>query len=65
MPTLLIRGEQDVRSSLKVAHQFEDAIAAAKLVVIPGAGHVSNLDQPEPFNDAVCEFCRAHTPPQS
>ena len=62
VPTLLIWGELDARSPLTVARQFEEAIPDAKLVVIPGAGHVSNLEQPEPFNDAVREFCRAHPP---
>ena len=62
VPTLLIWGELDARSPLTVARQFEQAIPGAKLVVIPGAGHVSNLEQPEPFNDAVREFCRAHSP---
>jgi pimeloyl-ACP methyl ester carboxylesterase len=45
-----------------VARQFEQAIPDTKLVVIPRAGHVSNPEQPEPFNDAVRNFCRAHTP---
>jgi pimeloyl-ACP methyl ester carboxylesterase len=62
VPTLLIWGELDARSPLHVARQFEDAIPSAKLVVIPGAGHVSNLEQPELFNDAVRKFCRAHSP---
>ena len=62
VPTLLIWGELDARSPLTVASQFEEAIPDAKLVVIPGAGHVSNLEQPEAFNDAVREFCRAHSP---
>jgi len=62
VPTLLIWGEQDGRSPLSVARQFEQAIPGAKLVVIPGAGHVSNLEAPERFNDAVREFCRAHQP---
>jgi pimeloyl-ACP methyl ester carboxylesterase len=31
-------------------------------VVIPDAGHLSNLEQPERFNEAVREFCRAHSP---
>jgi pimeloyl-ACP methyl ester carboxylesterase len=62
VPTLLIWGEQDERSPLSVARQFERAIPDAELVVIPGAGHESNLDQPEPFNAAVREFCRAHQP---
>ena len=62
VPTLLIWGELDARSPLSVARQFEQAIPDAKLVVIPGAGHVSNLEQPEPFNDAVREFCHEHPP---
>ncbi len=59
-PTLLIWGEADARSPLRVAHQFQASIPNAQLVVIPDAGHVSNLEQPEQFNQAVREFCRAH-----
>lgn len=62
VPTLLIWGEQDARSPLTVASQFEQAIPDAKLVVIPGAGHVSNLEQPQTFNTAIREFCHAHWP---
>ena len=50
------------RSPRSVARQFEQAIPGTKLIVIPGAGHVSNLEQPERFNQAVREFCRAHRP---
>ncbi len=64
VPTLLIWGELDARSPLSVAHQFEQAIPDAKLVIILGAGHVSNLEQPEQFNDAVREFCRGDAPLQ-
>lgn len=59
VPTLLIWGELDARSPLSVADQFATAIPHAKLVVIPGAGHVSNLERPELVNDAVRAFCRA------
>jgi Alpha/beta hydrolase family len=59
VPTLLIWGELDARSQVSVARQFEQAIPDTKLVVIPGSGHVSNLEQPEQFNEAVREFCRA------
>ncbi len=65
VPTLLIWGELDARSPLAVARQFERVIPDAELVVIPGAGHVSNLEQPDPFNDAVRAFCRAHPPHQT
>jgi pimeloyl-ACP methyl ester carboxylesterase len=65
VPTLLIWGELDARSPLSVARQFAHAIPDTQLVVIPGCGHVSNLEQPGHFNDAVREFCRAHSPGQS
>lgn len=62
VPTRLIWGELDARSPLGVARQFEDTVPNAELVVIPAAGHVSNLEQATLFNDAVREFCRSHPP---
>jgi pimeloyl-ACP methyl ester carboxylesterase len=61
VPTLLVWGEQDARSPLSVARQLEEAIPDTTLVVIPDAGHVSNLEQPERFNDAVRDFCRTNS----
>jgi pimeloyl-ACP methyl ester carboxylesterase len=61
VPTLLIWGELDARSPLSIAREFERAIADATLVVIPGAGHVSNLEKPERFNAAVRGFCRSRS----
>jgi pimeloyl-ACP methyl ester carboxylesterase len=65
VPTLLVWGEQDARSPLHVARQFEDALPDARLVVIPGAGHLSNLEAPDAINDAVRRFCRDHPPRQA
>ena len=62
VPALLIWGEHDARSPLGVAHQFERAIPNNELILIPDCGHVSNLEQPGRFNDAVREFCRRHPP---
>jgi pimeloyl-ACP methyl ester carboxylesterase len=58
IPTLLIWGEQDARSPLDVARQFERSIPDARLVVIPGCGHISNLERPHEFNEAISAFCR-------
>lgn len=55
--TLLIWGEADARSPITVAHQFHDAIPGSRLVIIPGAGHVSNMEQPGLFNAEVRSFC--------
>jgi pimeloyl-ACP methyl ester carboxylesterase len=61
VPALLVWGELDVRSPLRVAHQFDEAIPDTQLVVIEGAGHLSNLDQPGQVNQAVRRFCRHHS----
>ncbi|MFN2641916.1 MAG: alpha/beta fold hydrolase [Actinomycetota bacterium] len=58
VPTLLVWGDADVRSPLPVAVHMRDLVPGAELVVIPGAGHVSNLEDPARFNDAVRAFLR-------
>jgi pimeloyl-ACP methyl ester carboxylesterase len=55
VPTLVLVGEDD-----RAFHAGTDYMAAkipgAVKVVIPGAGHAANIDQPEAFNRAVEEF---------
>ena len=57
IPTLLIWGDADVRSPLTVAHQMHDAIPGARLAVLSGAGHISNLEKPAEFDAEVRDFC--------
>ena len=59
VPTQLIWGEGDARSPLSISQQFLAAIPGARLAVITAAGHVSNLEQPERFNNEVRRFCRS------
>jgi pimeloyl-ACP methyl ester carboxylesterase len=54
--TLLLWGEQDVRSPHSVAESFRAAIPGSELVVIAGAGHVSNMERPEQFNAELRRF---------
>jgi len=56
VPTLLVWGEDDARSPLRVAESFRDAISGSRLVVLPGAGHVSNMEQPAGFNAQLRRF---------
>ena len=58
VPTLLLWGELDERSPRAVAEQIKAGIPGSRLVFIPGAGHVSSLEQPERFNAELREFCR-------
>ena len=61
MPTLLVYGEEDTRAPPGVAGELHEAIAGAELVLLPGAGHVCNVDAVEPFNEAVRRFLRRHS----
>lgn len=60
VPTQLIWGALDARSPLPVAHEFERRIQDAGLAVIPDCGHVSNLEDPQSFNDILRDFLRRH-----
>lgn len=55
VPTLVLVGSQDT-NFLGAADYMTAKIAGARKVVIDGAGHASNLDQPATFNQAVGEF---------
>ncbi len=58
-PTLVLVGEQDVLTPPDVAKDYATKIPGAQFVVIPGAGHVSNLEQPQAFIQAVGGFLRS------
>jgi pimeloyl-ACP methyl ester carboxylesterase len=53
VPTLLVYGDQDVRAPLPVAEHLHGAITGSTLIVLPGVGHVCNVEAPQPFNDTV------------
>ena len=58
VPTLVVHGEMDVRAGLNVARDLAAAIPGARLVALPGAGHLCNIEAPDEFNDAVRTFLR-------
>lgn len=55
VPTLVLVGADDA-AFLAPANYMAGKIANAQKVVIPDAGHASNIDQPEAFNTAVESF---------
>jgi pimeloyl-ACP methyl ester carboxylesterase len=59
VPTLLLYADADHRSPLPVARDLLAAIPGSQLAVIPGVGHVTNLEAPERFNREVREFLRS------
>ena len=56
VPTLIIVGELDVPFIHSVADGYAAGIEGAKKVIIPAAGHMSNMDEPETFNRLTFEF---------
>jgi len=58
VPTLLLHGDKDVLSPLSVAEDLHARIPTSRLVMMPGVGHLSNMEAPEPFNAEVRSFLR-------
>jgi pimeloyl-ACP methyl ester carboxylesterase len=58
VPTLLLYGDKDVRSPLSVAEDLHARIPTSRLVVMPGVGHLSNVEAAERFNSEVRSFLR-------
>ncbi len=56
VPTLLVYGDRDVRAPLAVAEHLEAEIVGSRLVVLPGVGHVCNIEAPDAFNATVRDF---------
>jgi 3-oxoadipate enol-lactonase len=55
-PTLVIAGEKDVGTPVAMSKAVAEAIPGATLAVIPGAAHLSAVENPEAFNRLVEEF---------
>ena len=60
-PTLVIVGEEDVPLPVAKSREIADQIRGSQSVVIPGAGHLSAMEQPEAVTAAITQFL-AHLP---
>lgn len=58
VPTLVIVGDQDRVTPPDLSNELVDLIITARLEVIPGAGHLANIEKPSLFNGIVEEFIR-------
>jgi len=59
-PTLVVTSDEDAVYPPATAEALVRRIPGARLAVIRGAGHVSNLEQPDAFDAAVLGFLREH-----
>jgi pimeloyl-ACP methyl ester carboxylesterase len=58
VPTLVIVGEQDGVTPPDAARKIHEHVGGSTLVVLPDAGHLSNLEVPDAFNRALEEFLK-------
>lgn len=60
-PTQIIVGELDVATPPHDSKLMADQVPGARLTIVPGAGHLSNLEQPETFNQILGAFISKRT----
>jgi 3-oxoadipate enol-lactonase len=53
VPATIVVGREDSYTPVAMAQQLRDGISGSELVVIEGAGHISNLERPEAFNKVL------------
>jgi pimeloyl-ACP methyl ester carboxylesterase len=58
--TLVVVGERDEITPAADSEAMQRAIGRSTLCVIPGAGHLSALEQPEAFSRALRDFLLGH-----
>jgi len=56
VPALILVGAEDAITPVADSEKMNQAIADSRLVVLANAGHVSNLERTEKFNEALLDF---------
>jgi len=56
LPTLIIVGEEDPGTPVAASEAMYERISGSKLVVLPSARHLYNIEQAGAFNEALMDF---------
>ena len=56
VPTLILVGAEDAITPVADSEKMHHAIGSSQLVVLDHAGHVSNLERTQQFNEALLQF---------
>jgi len=65
VPTLLVVGAEDILTPPECMERAEQILPDARLLIVPDAGHMTPLEEPETFNAALLDFLRetaGHSP---
>ena len=60
VPTLITVGTEDILVPPTFSQEIQARIPGAAFTLIPDAGHVHFLEQPQAFNDAMLAFLSKH-----
>ena len=56
MPVLVVLGEEDKPDFKAIAQHLAEEIPGAELAIVPEAGHLVGIDQPDELNRLLLEF---------
>ena len=59
-PAHIVVGDEDTLTPPALSREMARRISGARLTIIEGAGHLSNIEQPDAFNRAVLDFLLEH-----
>ena len=62
IPTLIACGDQDVLTPVRHSREMAAALPDSRLVVVPGAGHLVQMERPDVINEALVELVEQATP---
>jgi pimeloyl-ACP methyl ester carboxylesterase len=62
VPTLVACGDRDLLTPMEYSEEMADVLAKSELVIVGGAGHLIQLEQPEIIDDALVRLVERATP---
>ena len=62
VPTLIACGDHDLLTPMEYSQTMADALPKSELVIVGGAGHLVQLEQPEAIDDALVRLVERATP---
>lgn len=62
VPTLIACGDRDLITPMEYSQAMADALPQSELVIVGGAGHLVQLEEPEAIDDALVRLVERATP---
>ncbi|MGI9162853.1 MAG: alpha/beta fold hydrolase [Mycobacterium sp.] len=62
VPTLIACGDRDMLTPVKYSEEMAAALPNSLLVIVPGAGHLVQMERPDIINDALVRLVEKATP---